>query len=54
VAWAAKFLDAWCTRAMRSRIEPVKKFARTLREQREPLLTISALESSSPVASSRF
>ena len=30
-AWAAKFLDAWCTRAMRSRIEPVKKFARTVR-----------------------
>ena len=27
--WAAKFLDAWCKRAMRSRIEPVKKFART-------------------------
>ena len=23
-AWAAKFLDAWCKRAMRSRIDPVK------------------------------
>jgi len=37
-AWAAKFLDAWCTRAMRSRIEPVKKFARTIRAHRELLL----------------
>ena len=37
-AWAAKFLDAWCTRAMRSRIEPVKKFARTVRVHRELLL----------------
>lgn len=36
--WAAKFLDAWCTRAMRSRIEPVKKFARTVRAHRELLL----------------
>jgi transposase len=37
-AWAAKFLDAWCKRAMRSRIEPVKKFARTVRSHRELLL----------------
>jgi transposase len=37
-AWAAKFLDAWCNRAMRSRIEPVKKFARTVRAHRELLL----------------
>ena len=37
-AWAAKFVDAWCKRAMRSRIEPVKKFARTVRSHRELLL----------------
>ncbi|MFO1291520.1 MAG: transposase [Rubrivivax sp.] len=37
-AWAAKFLDAWCARAMRSRIEPVKKFARTVRAHRDLLL----------------
>jgi transposase len=37
-AWAARFLDAWCKRAMRSRIEPVKKFARTVRRHRELLL----------------
>lgn len=37
-AWAAKFLDAWCKRAMSSRIEPVKRFARTVRSYRELLL----------------
>jgi transposase len=37
-AWAAKFLDRWCAQAMRSRIEPVKKFARTLRNHRDLLL----------------
>lgn len=36
--WAGKFLDQWCADAMRSRIEPMKKFARTLREHRELLL----------------
>ena len=35
--YAGKFLDAWCTRAMRSRIEPMKKMAKTLRNHR-PLL----------------
>lgn len=29
---AAWFLDQWCTRALRSRIVPIKRFARTLRE----------------------
>jgi hypothetical protein len=37
-AWAARFLDAWCKRATRSRIEPVKRFARTVRTHRELLL----------------
>lgn len=37
-AWAAKFLDAWCTRTMRSKIEPMKKVARMLRTHRELLL----------------
>jgi transposase len=36
--WAGKFLDQWCTQVMRSRIEPMKKFARTLRAHRELLL----------------
>ncbi|SIO58671.1 Transposase [Singulisphaera sp. GP187] len=30
-AWAEKFLKEWCTRTMRSKIEPMKKMARTLR-----------------------
>ena len=37
-SWAGKFLDAWCTRAMRSKIEPMKKVAKTLRSKRELLL----------------
>ena len=37
-AWAGKFLDAWCTRAMRSQIEPMKAMAKTLRNKRELLL----------------
>jgi transposase len=37
-AWAGKFLDEWTTRAMRSRLDPLKKMARTLRSHRELLL----------------
>ena len=37
-AWAGKFLDEWCTRAMRSKIEPMKKVARSLRKKRELIL----------------
>ncbi len=36
--WAGKFLDEWCTRVMRSRLEPLKEVARTLRRHRELLL----------------
>jgi transposase len=36
--WAGKFLDQWCTRAMRSKIEPMKQVARMLRDKRELLL----------------
>ena len=32
------FLDFWCAQTMRSRIEPMKKIARTLRTHRELLL----------------
>jgi transposase len=35
---AGWFLDRWCTRAMRSRLEPMKKVARTLRSHRELIL----------------
>lgn len=36
--WAGWFLDQWCNRAMRSQLEPIKKFARTLRRHRSLLL----------------
>jgi len=36
--WAVKFLDQWCTRTLRSRIEPMKKVARSLREHRDLIL----------------
>jgi transposase len=36
--WAAKFLDQWCTRTMRSKIEPMKKIAVSLREHRDLIL----------------
>ena len=36
--WAAKFLDQWCTRTMRSKIEPMKKIVKTLREHRDLIL----------------
>jgi transposase len=37
-AWAGKFLDAWCRDVMRSRIEPLKKVARSLRRHRPLIL----------------
>jgi len=37
-ACAGKFLDEWCVRAMRSKIEPMKKVAKTLRRHRVLLL----------------
>jgi transposase len=36
--WAGQFMDAWCRQTMRSRIEPMKKVARMLRNHRELLL----------------
>src|SRR5438045_5410084 len=36
--WAGKFLYEWCRQVMRSRIEPMKKIARSLREHRELIL----------------
>ena len=36
--WAGKFLDEWCMRTMRSRIEPMKDVARSLREHRDLIL----------------
>jgi transposase len=36
--WAGKFLDEWCTRVLRTKLEPMKKAARTLREHRDLIL----------------
>ena len=36
--WAGRFLDQWCTQTMRSKIEPMKKVARSLREHRDLIL----------------
>ncbi len=36
--WAGWFLDKWCTKTMRSKIEPMKKTARMLRQHRQLLL----------------
>jgi transposase len=35
---AGRFLDAWCRQAMRSRLDPVKKVAKSLRKHRELIL----------------
>lgn len=37
-AWAEKFLDRWCNRVMRSRLGPMKDFARTLRSHKMLIL----------------
>jgi transposase len=38
VTWAGKFLDRWCDDALRSKIEPMQRQARTLRQHRELIL----------------
>jgi transposase len=36
--WAGSFLDRWCAKVMRSRLEPMKKIARSLRSHRVLIL----------------
>ena len=36
--WAGKFLDEWTGRVMRSRLEPMKKIARSIRNHRPLIL----------------
>ncbi len=38
-AWAGKFLDEWGRQTMRSRIEPMKKIAHSIRQHRELILS---------------
>lgn len=35
---AGRFLDAWCRRALRSRLEPIKRVAASLRQHRKPIV----------------
>ena len=36
--WAGRFLDKWCTKTMRSRLEPMKEIAKMLRRHRSLIL----------------
>ncbi len=36
--WAGKFLDQWCTQVMRSKLDPMKKVAGTIRSHRQLIL----------------
>lgn len=36
--WAEWYLKKWCTRAMRSKLEPIKKFVRTIRNHEDLIL----------------
>ena len=36
--WAGRFLDRWCTRTMRSRLDPMKDVARMVRSHRDLIL----------------
>ena len=51
--WAGKFLDERCRQVMRSRLEPMKKIARSMREHRELILNYFRAQSCFPAASSR-
>ena len=44
-AWAGKFLDQWCKEVRRPRIDPLKKFVKTVRSHRELLLNYFRPES---------
>jgi transposase len=37
-AWASKFMDQWCTQVMRSKLEPMKKVAKTIRAHKQLIL----------------
>ena len=37
-AWAEQFMDPWCKKVMRSRLESIKKIARMIRVHKPPIL----------------
>jgi transposase len=49
VAWAARFLDDWCRTVNRSRLEPLKKVARSLQAHRTYLLAWIRLKATEPI-----
>jgi len=51
--WARTFLGYWCVRAMRSRLEPIKKVARMLRAHEELCSTGSVPKQTFPALPSR-
>ena len=51
--WAKWYLKKWCTRAMRSSLEPMKKFVRTLRNHEDLLMNYLRRGSSTTAASPR-
>ena len=51
LTWAIAFLDVWCLRTLRSRIEPMRKVARMLRSHQELLLNWFRAKGVSPVGS---
>ena len=36
--WASKFFDQWCTQTMRSKIDPMKKVAKTIRNHKSLIM----------------
>ena len=36
--WAEKFIDLWCTKVVRSKIDPMKKMAKSLRKHKQLIL----------------
>jgi transposase len=53
LTWAGTFLDYWCFRALRSRLEPMQEVARMLRAHEPLILNWFRAKGSSPAASSR-
>ena len=51
--WAAGFLDAWCDRALRSRLEPMQKVARMLKNHEGLLMNWFRAKESFPAPPSR-
>ena len=47
---AEKFLKGWCTSALRSRLEPLRKFVKTVRRHQERILSFVGTRASNAIA----